>query len=47
MGGIKMGGIKMGGIKMGGIKMGGLVVNNIRYADDTVINADPESQVQH
>ena len=31
---------------MHGIKMGGTVINNIRYADDTVVIAESERQLQ-
>ena len=31
---------------MEGIKMGGHVINNLRYADDTVIIAESKNQLQ-
>ena len=30
-----------------GIKIGGINMNNIRYADDTVLLADSEEKLQH
>ena len=32
---------------MDGFRIGGTVVNNLRYADDTVIIAESEEQLQH
>ena len=32
---------------MDGFRIGGIVVNNLRYADDTVMIAESEEQLQH
>ena len=31
----------------GGFRVGGIVINNLRYADDTVIIAETEEELQH
>ena len=31
----------------GGIRIGGRVINNLRYADDTLILAEAEHELQH
>ena len=32
---------------MSGIKINGININNIRYADDTVLNAHSQKELQH